>query len=407
MVAIGLTAGSVTAEPPDRAATFDRIHQIVTDEFFDPGLQGVDWPAARARFRPLAASAPTRESFAAVVNEMLALLHTSHTQYLTPDTPRYFELLSVFESSDAYADDLARVRENVPQHEIGYVGIGIDTMVTEEGTFLLSVYDGLPADQAGLQVGDRLVGVDGQEFHPIRSFQARDGQDVIVAIQRERAGPTAEVLVKPRFLAGASLFREAMRQSVRVVPAGPHQIGYVHIWSYAGEQYQELLREILFDGPLSKVDALVLDLRDGWGGASPDYLNLFHRDIPRLLTKPRAGEPMVLDTQWRRPTALVINERVRSGKEVFTWGFRQMARGPVVGHTTAGAVTAGSLKFLPDHSVLYLAVADCEVDGERLEGRGVSPTIAVERPIPYCQGRDPQREAAIQALTASLQEVAR
>ena len=295
----------------------------------------------------------------------------------------------------------------VPPHEIGYVGIGIDTMMTEEGTFIMSVYDGLPADQAGLQVGDRLVSVDGREFHPIRSFLTRDGQDVMVTIQRERAGPTVEVPVKPRLLAGASLFREAMRQSARVVPAGAHQIGYVHVWSYAGDQYQRLLREILFGGPLSKVDALVLDLRDGWGGASPAYLNLFNRDIPQLVTKPRAGEPMVLDQQWRRPTALVINERVRSGKEVFTWGFRQMARGPVVGHTTAGAVTAGSLRFLPDHSVLYLAVADCEVDGERLEGRGVSPTIAVERPIPFCRGRDPQREAAIQALTELLQEVAR
>jgi carboxyl-terminal processing protease len=110
---------------------------------------------------------------------------------------------------------------------------------------------------------------------------------------------------------------------------------------------------------------------------------------------------VVFDQQWRRPTALLINERVRSGKEVFAWGFQQMGRGPLVGHTTAGAVTAGSLRFLPDQSVLYLAVADCEVDGVRLEGRGVSPTIAVDRPIPYCGGRDPQQAAAIEALTAS------
>jgi carboxyl-terminal processing protease len=113
---------------------------------------------------------------------------------------------------------------------------------------------------------------------------------------------------------------------------------------------------------------------------------------------------MVLDQQWRRPTALLINERVRSGKEVFAFGFKKLARGPVVGHTTAGAVTAGALRFLPDLSVLYLAVADGEVDGVRLEGRGVSPTIAVERSIPYCGGRDPQHTAGLEALAQMLRD---
>ena len=40
MAAIGLTAAGVTAEPPDRAEIFDRIHQIVADEFFDPRTAG-------------------------------------------------------------------------------------------------------------------------------------------------------------------------------------------------------------------------------------------------------------------------------------------------------------------------------------------------------------------------------
>jgi carboxyl-terminal processing protease len=276
-IAAAIPGATAIGAPPDRAELFDQIHQLVADEFFDPTLQGVDWSAARAHFRPLATCAPTREAFADVINRMLALLHTSHTQYLTPDTPRYYELLGVFESSDAYADELARVREAVPQHQIGYVGIGIDTLETEEGTFVASVYDGTPADQAGLHVGDRLINVDGAPFHPIRSFQSRDGQQVDVTIERERNGPTVHLSTQPRFLAGASLFREAMQHSVRVVPSGEHQIGYVHVWSYAGQQYQDLLCEMLFDGPLSKVDALVLDLRDGWGGASPNYLNLFNR----------------------------------------------------------------------------------------------------------------------------------
>jgi carboxyl-terminal processing protease len=191
------------------------------------------------------------------------------------------------------------------------------------------------------------------------------------------------------------------------VAAGPFKIGCVHVWSYAGEQYQNLLTELLFAGPLKDTDALLLDLRDGLGGASPAYLNLFNRDIPQLvMKKPRSHESLVLDQQWRRPVALLINQRVRSGKEAFAWGFRATGRGPVVGQTTAGAVVAGALHFLPDQSVLYLAVADIEVDGQRLEGLGVAPTIAVERVIPFSAGHDPQREAGVAALTRILEETA-
>lgn len=417
LITTALQAEDAPKAPPDRAALFDAAHQIVADNFFDPAMQGVDWTAARDKFRPIAASAPTRETFADTINEMLALLHTSHTRYCTPDMTRYYELLGVFESSPAYKDQMAAVRESLPQHRIGYVGIGIDTLVTEEGTFIMSLYDGSPADLAGLHVGDRLIGVAGEPFHPIHSFESRDGQTVDVTVQRQRDGAPEQVALTPRFLEGATMFREAMQKSARIISVEEEvrqqsdsdmeaqtvtSIGYVHVWSYAGQTYQDLLVELL-GGPLAEAQALVLDLRDGLGGASPEYLNLFNRDIPVLVSKmPRKHGTVTLDGQWRRPTALLINQRVTSGKEVFTWGFKRSGRGPVVGETTAGAVVAGALHFLPDNSVIYLAVADVEVDGHRLEGVGVAPTISVARTIPFCAGRDPQLDAAVEALVREL-----
>ena len=53
-------------------------------------------------------------------------------------------------------------------------------------------------------------------------------------------------------------------------------IGYVHVWSYASDAYQEALEQLLGEGALKDADALVLDLREGWGGAVPDYLDLFN-----------------------------------------------------------------------------------------------------------------------------------
>jgi carboxyl-terminal processing protease len=361
-------------------------------------MRGVDWQAMKERFRPRAVNAASRPAFAAIVNEMLMTLKTSHTWYYVPEDTAYYQLLGVFEWSDAYKDELDAVRASLPGNRIGFVGIGVDTCITAQGLFVSAVFDGGPADLAGVLVGDRLIAVAGQPFHPIESFRTCDGQEVLLTVQRTEDGPSQDIKVVPRFLEGKTMFVDAMRDSARVVACGSFNVGYIHAWSYAGRQYQDLLEQNLFGGKLAAADALVLDLRDGWGGASTAFLNLFNRQVPVLVMQMRDGRRIVLDQQWRKPVVLVINERSRSGKEAFAYGFKKLGIGPVVGCRTAGAVVSGSLRFLPDSTVLYLAVGDVEVDGARLEGVGVEPTRVVERPIPFSQGRDPQLEAALGEL---------
>lgn len=386
------------------AAVFQQIWTTVRDDFFDAELNGVDWPAVKQRFAPRVAAADSRAQFAALVNEMLAELHTSHTHYYTQDDPCYYQLLGVFEQSDAYTAPLNQIRQTLPHHQIGYVGIGIVTQRQDAGTFVSAVFDGGPADQAGILVGDRLVSVDGEPFHAIRSFAGKEDQPVTVVAQRQADTAGKVVSVTPRFFRAADMFVDAMRSSVRMIPAGKAKIGYIHVWSYSGEKYQQLLEHELFEGNLRAADALLLDLREGWGGASAAYLNLFNQRIPCVEMTPRDGHTVQLDRQWRKPVALLINGEVRSGKEVFAHGFKRNAMGPIVGTPTAGAVVGGALRFLPDHSVLYLAMGDVRVDGQRLEGHGVAPTIQVRRPIPFCAGRDPQLETAVRELTRILAE---
>ena len=60
-----LRFSDIVQPPPDRARTrmnervFDRVWSEVQRGYYDPGLHGVDWDAARARFRPLAVAAPS------------------------------------------------------------------------------------------------------------------------------------------------------------------------------------------------------------------------------------------------------------------------------------------------------------------------------------------------------------
>jgi carboxyl-terminal processing protease len=155
--------------------------------------------------------------------------------------------------------------------------------------------------------------------------------------------------------------------------------------------------EELAEGRLKDVDGLVLDLRGGWGGAQPEYTELFVGGTPIMTYVGRDGRENFASFRWRRPVAVLVDEGTRSGKEVVTYGLkRQGVR--VVGTRTAGALLAGRGFLLRDGSLRVLAVADVRVEGERLEGRGVMPDVVVPFRLPYAAGRDPQLEAALAEL---------
>jgi len=104
----------------------------------------------------------------------------------------------------------------------------------------------------------------------------------------------------------------------------------------------------------------------------------------------------------RKPVVILINGGTRSGKEILAYGFKTYGLGEVVGTRTAGAVLAGRAFLLSDDSLLLLAVADVLVDGQRLEGLGVTPTVDVPFALEYAQGRDPQLDRAVALLSRAV-----
>jgi len=72
----------------------------------------------------------------------------------------------------------------------------------------------------------------------------------------------------------------------------------------------------------------------------------------------------------------------------------------VIGTRTEGAVLAATA-FLIGGGLLLLAVDDVLVDGERLEGVGVTPTIEVQAGPAYRGRGDPQLERAVAVLSGA------
>ena len=397
-------ARAETASQPEAApagsnqADFDQVWELVRDRFYDPRLNGLDWQEERARFRPQAASARSREDAATAINAMLGKLGASHTHYYTPDEPAYYQLADIFAGWLEH-HGLDRI---FPTGGVSYPGIGVFTEADDQGRmFVTGVIDGAPAHGAGILVGDEILSADDRPFQPVASFRGKVGGAVSLQIRRASGATPIAIKVSPADLHPNEMFLRGLKDSARVIVSDKTRIGYVHVWSYASRRIQSALEDLMAEGPLKDADALVFDLRGGWGGAQPQYLDLFNPRAPTMQVKDRNGETGFVDVKWRKPVAMLINEGTRSGKEVLAYGFKEYRLGELIGHRTEGAVLAATAFLIGDDGLLLLAVEDVLVDGQRLEGVGVTPTIEVPFDWRYAAGGDPQLDRAVQVLARS------
>ena len=379
LAAASVAWGGRPGPAEDSGSTGEEIVALVRGQFFDAG-RAEAWADEHARY---AADLRDPADFAGATRRALGRLGASHTGYYTPDDPEYHGLLSIF-------------RESLKVEDVEVDSIGLDLA---PGGFARVVFAGSPAEKAGLRRGDQVLRADGEAFHPIRSLRGRSGRDVTLTIRGRRDWPTREVVVVPRKIEPRREWLEAQVAGAKVIAVGGKRVAYMPFFSAAGEEHMEALRDAV-DGRFAAADALILDFRDGWGGANPTFVNLFNPAPPVLERIGRDGARERYDPQWRKPLFLLINGGSRSGKEVVAFAIRTRKLGVLVGSKTAGAVVAGRPFLLRDRTLLLLAVSDVLVDGERLEGRGVAPDVEVADPLPFAGGEDPQLARALELAGA-------
>ena len=394
-----LAALALLAAPPSVTTVLQQIDGIVNQNFYSAEqLARVDWTSLVEKAREKLAGARGEDEQDAIFEELLSGLRTSHTAYLPRSRPEYWDIASIFE------DFLKNARRRCgpgefPPAPVRRDGIGVFWRQIEGRWFVAGVLEGGPAAKAGLHTGDEIVEAGGKPFSPVRSLEGRARKQTRLAVRRVRDAPTLEVVVTPVRGSPQSEFRDAIGASARMFLAPSARIGYVRVWSWAGEGMQWALREAIEGLNRRNMTAFILDVRDGWGGASPHYLDIFDRRPPVLVSRFRAGDSYTMDAQVRVPAVLLVNGGSRSGKEIIAYGVRKHHLATVVGTSTARAVLPGSPYCLKNGALLFLAVRALTVDGEVLEGRGVAPDVEVPFDVRYAGGKDPQLEKAVEILS--------
>lgn len=371
--------------------SFNEICSIVENNFYDPQIIREKFPTIKQEASVKLKDVRNDMEFSLLINSMLAGLKTSHTHYYTKNDPEYYQLASVFQR-------LPLIRKLFNYKEIRYSTIGIITQNIDGKTFVSGVLEGGAAEKAALLKGDEIVSVNGRKFEPSIILSNKPGSPIELKIRRQKYKEAFKLSIIPEIINPHKEFKRAVEKSIKIIRAGDKKIGYIHIWSYAGNEFHQIFEDAVETEALGSADALIWDLRDGWGGAGAQYLGIFNKSIPSYTTILRNGEKYTIDTQWRKPVVMLTNNGTRSGKEILAYGFKKYKIGTVIGERTEGAVTGGKLFVTKDKNLLYLAVIGVEVDGTPLEGKGVEPDIEVPMDIRYTGGKDAQVEKALDFL---------
>ncbi len=219
--------------------------------------------------------------------------------------------------------------------------------------------------------------------------------------------PTRMVLVKALRNETKARYREWVETNRRYVAEKTNgRVGYLHIPDMGAAGYAEFHRYYLAE---SEREGLIIDVRFNRGGNVSQLLleKLARRRLG--YDQPRHGEASPYPSHSvLGPLVALINEDTASDGDIFSYAFKAMNLGILIGKRTWGGVIGiwprhslvdGTTTTQPEFSLWFEDV------GWGIENYGVDPTIEVEiKPQDYAKGKDRQLDCGIAEILKLMEQ---
>ena len=369
VLASALTLGTVLVNMPNRYSKLEELEKLIFERFIGEADQKAMEDAA--------------------ANAMIDALGDRWSYYIP-------------------ADEFAAYME---QMNNAYVGIGVTIQQREDGNGLdiIAVTENGPAQEAGIQVGDRIVAVSG------KTIAGMALEDVKSMIQGE-ANTTVDITVSR---GESEITRAVTRRQIKTIVATGQMlqddIGLVTIVNFDARCAEETIAaiEALLEQGAKK---LIFDVRNNPGGYKDelvkvlDYLLpegvLFRSELYNGKTEQDKSDAKCLDI----PMVVLVNGNSYSAAEFFAAALRDYDAGMIVGEQTVGKGYFQSTYQLKDGSAVGLSIGKYYTPkGISLAGVGVTPDVTIELDEEtaaklYYGQLDPTEDPHILAAIEALQE---
>ena len=430
--------------------------RLLRDYFYDAGMTNIDWKEIHDRYLPLVDRCAKREELDDVLRQMASELSALHVFVYGGEY-----------SSPLDGDELAEVANEVAslgatlRRSVDWAGYVVTAVPERDPDFGLTddkpVYSPLServlrmTGQRGLEVGDVIIGVNGESVMSVPGMhmllRGMAGMSVRLEVLRVKSGPS-------RFLTAGWESRRTLNaiangddsvppEPLIVVPLSPPEAanlrygawewqtrervkelstkagftaGYMHLRSMSGASAEDAFVRGFY--PDYDKQALIVDVRHNHGGNIDSWLLdvLQRRDWMywqgRATNVTNGGLGWDEQFAFRGHIVVLVDEKTSSDGEGFSRGVSELGLGKLVGTRTWG----GGIWLSSDNHLVDGGIATAPEIGTYnkkfgwglgIENTGVEPDVWVDNdPYQTYNGRDAQLEKAIEVLKDWLEEEA-
>lgn len=373
---------------------YDENARIMRGHFWREDMDGVDWDAVVARWRPVVALVRSHDDLVDLLWETMGELNTSHA-YVTPADPlgdqkRRLGLLGADLSPADGGWRIDRIlpgESSDPDARSPLRAAGVDA---RDGDLIVAV-DGSPVDPA---------------FGPLASLVGAADKPVELTLRRD--GADRRVVVVPIADEEMLRYQDWVRsRRAYVQEHGGGRLGYLHIPDMMSIGWAQLHRDLRL---ASRAEGLIADVRYNRGGHISQLVlaRLGARVVGWGVGRHYASASSYPSQAPRGPVVLVANENSGSDGDIVNAAGQAMGLGPVVGVRTWGGVVGidGRFTLVDGTSVTQPRYATwLQGKGFAVENHGVDPDVeVVHSPADLFAERDPQLDRAAEEAFRLLEQ---
>lgn len=317
------------------------------------------------------------------LDEVVELLDKVYIDgYNTDELGDYLAAAAVAATGDrwSYYISAAEFDAYMESNNNAYVGIGITIEVRDgvKGYPITSLTPNGPADTSGIEIGDVLVAVDGQDVTELDTTQTKDmvrgiaGSTVAITVERDGERLTFEIV------------RALVETEVVAYEMLDHAIGYIKINNFDANCARDTLSAI--EDLLSQdATSLIFDLRFNPGGKKTELLEVLDYLLPEgplFRSVDYTGKESVDSSDadcLEMPMAVIVNGDSYSAAEFFAAALQEYDWATVVGTQTCGKGNYQQTFRLSDGSAIAVSTGHYRTpNGVTLTDVGITPDVVVE-----------------------------
>ena len=257
-----------------------------------------------------------------------------------------------------------------------YNGVGCTFEKLDESVFVYEVFDGSPAQKAGLKAGDRILAVDGKSALSKSVDEVGDilkgtaGTDVELTISRPQINGT-EKGMKIKVVRD-----EVTEQNVPFYGMLNDKVGYIVLTTFthnAGDNVKKAFVELKEKNPNMK--GVIFDLRDNGGGLLHEAVNICNIWIPKgevvVTTKgkvvdwDRTFKTLNPSVDEQMPVVVLVDKGTASASEIVSGTLQDYDRAVIMGQRSYGKGLVQNMRDIGYNSKLKLTTAKYYVPSGR------------------------------------------